>query len=291
MAVGMTSLSATVDPTDTDINELMEVVHDAYGYDFRSYADTFRRRRVSSFLEEEEIDTVPEVTKRVRTDKQLFERLLSHLSISTTELFRDPGFYRDFARLVVPVLSTYERFRIWHAGCSTGEEVYSMAILLQEHGLLERATLYATDIDRTALGQAKRGIVRSSLLKRYSINYFQAGMRGSLQDYWHTRHGHSLLNPDLLSNVVFCEHNLATDTGFGEMHVIACRNVLIYFNRALQRRVSKLLCQSLAPRGFMCLGAKESTRFSGIGRALEILSAESRIYRGRQEASRRKSGA
>lgn len=277
----MNSTIANAGCEDDEIDELVQTVYAVYGYDFRNYEKLSRKRRVMSFMNHARIDSIAAAARQIAGDTALFRELLDHLTVNTTELFRDSAFFLSFVKEVVPVLRSHATFKVWHAGCSTGEEVYSMVILLHEMGLLERAVVYATDVDRTALEKARKGIVPSRVLKRDARNYFDAGLKHSLHDYWHTRHGYGLLNPRLLDNVVFCEHNLVTDASFGEMHVILCRNVLIYFGRALQDRVLGLLVGSLARGGFLCLGSAESVRFSSAASELDEQSRDARIYRGK----------
>lgn len=267
------------DDFDRGIDALTDAVFESYGYDFRQYARASKRRRIQSFLEKSHTDSLADITEQICSDATLLARFLDHMSVPTTRLFRNPNFYQAFQRHVVPTLSSYAAFKLWHAGCATGEEVYSMAILLQEHGLLDRATIYATDMSPAAIEHAKSGIVRSQFLKRDSANYFASGMRHSLNDYWHTRHGYSILDTQLLRRVVFSEHNLATDSSFGEMNAIVCRNVLIYFDRSLQDRVLRLFLDSLAYKGFLGLGSKESIGLSKVAAEVDVISRKNRIYR------------
>jgi chemotaxis protein methyltransferase CheR len=263
---------------DLKIPELIDFIYDCYGYDFRNYAKASLKRRVEYFLKSQNMNDVSQIKDKIASDRTFFFEFLSDLTISTTELFRDPPLYRALIKHVIPVLRTYAAFKLWHAGCSTGEEVYSMAILLHEHGLLQRATIYATDINRHALKQAKAGIVASRILKRDSHNYFESGLRRSLLDYWYTQHGYSLLDKSLLRNIVFSEHNLVTDAAFSEMQLILCRNVLIYFNRELQNHVLELFRDSLSRQGSLCLGMKESLSFSSVARDFIAVSRPERIF-------------
>ena len=247
---------------DLEIQLLLEAVWRAYGYDFRDYALSSIRRRVRFFMQEERLSTVSSVQDRVLHDTVVLRRFLRSLSVSVTAMFRDPTFYRALREVVVPVLRTYPVVRIWHAGCSTGEEVYSVAILLQEEGLFDRCQIYATDMNEAVLGQAKRGEVPLSAMRENTRNYLQAGGRQAFARWYTTRDDRAVLDPDLRKGVVFAQHNLATDSSFNEFNLIVCRNVLIYFNPTLQERVHRLLYASLVRLGFLGLGSKETIRFT-----------------------------
>ena len=262
---------------DIEIRLLLEAIYQLYGYDFRSYSPASMRRRIMHRLTMSGFSTVLEMTDRVLRDRQFFVTLLN-----VTEMFRDPEFYKAFREEVVPVLKTFPFIKIWHAGCSTGEEIYSMAILLEEEGLYERAMLYATDIDKNVLAAAKKGIYPIHAFKQYTDNYRRAGGRQSLSDYATARYDSVIMEQRLKRNIVFADHDLATDQVFGEMHVILCRNVLIYFDRPLQQRVFKLFGESLDMGGFLCLGTKESLRFSGNEESFDVVNRSLRIFRKRQ---------
>jgi chemotaxis protein methyltransferase CheR len=267
---------------DIEIRLLLEAIYQLYGYDFRSYSPASMRRRIMHRLTMSGFSTVLEMTDRVLRDRQFFVILLNDLTVNVTEMFRDPEFYKAFREEVVPVLKTFPFIKIWHAGCSTGEEIYSMAILLEEEGLYERAMLYATDIDKNVLAAAKKGIYPIHAFKQYTDNYRRAGGRQSLSDYATARYDSVIMEQRLKRNIVFADHDLATDQVFGEMHVILCRNVLIYFDRPLQQRVFKLFGESLDMGGFLCLGTKESLRFSGNEESFDVVNRPLRIFRKRQ---------
>jgi chemotaxis protein methyltransferase CheR len=201
------------------------------------------------------------------------------MSIHVTTLFRDPAFYMAFRRQMTPVLRTYPFVRIWLAGCATGEEAYSMAILLDEEGLYERARIYATDMNETALKKAKTAVYPLVNMKEYTVNYQQAGGKQSLSDYYTAQYDHIQLQSGLKRNIVFAQHNLVTDASFNEFHVVLCRNVLIYFNKSLEARVLRLINQSLGLLGFLCLGAKESLKFSVLEKDFEEVDSLNKIYR------------
>jgi chemotaxis protein methyltransferase CheR len=221
---------------------------------------------------------VSALQERVLHEPQMMEKLLLDLSINVTAMFRDPGFYVAFREKVVPMLRTYPFIRLWHAGCSTGEEVYSMAILLKEEGLYDRARIYATDINEVVLQRAKAGIFPIDRMQEYTENYIRAGGKASFSEYYTAKYGGALFNPSLTKNVVFSQHNLVTDKSFSEFNVILCRNVLIYFDKELQTKVHELFYDSLAMFGLLCLGSKESMRFMRYEQNYEQLSAE-KIYR------------
>ena len=247
---------------DLEIRLLLEGVWSCYGYDFRDYALTSIRRRVRFFMEQEGLSTVTSVQDRVLHDPLALRRFLRALSVNVTAMFRDPSFYRALREVVVPVMRTYPAVRIWHAGCATGEEVYSVAILLREEGLYDRCRVYATDINDAVLRQAQRGELPLSSMRENTRHYIEAGGGHGFARWYKTRDGRAVLDPELRRNIVFAQHNLATDGSFNDFHLVLCRNVLIYFNRALQDRVHRLLYDSLVRFGFLGLGLKETTRFT-----------------------------
>lgn len=194
-------------------------------------------------------------------------------------MFRDPEFYQAIREKVIPLLKTWSFLRIWHAGCSTGEEVYSMAILLKEENLYDRTQIYATDFNQRSLEQAQEGIFPNQNIKKYARNYQASGAKGVFSDYFHSRYDSAIMNSSLKENIVWANHNLVTDSDFAETHMVICRNVLIYFNRNLQTRVHKLFHSSLVNGGLLCLGSKESLRFSEFGGHFEALSEKQKIYK------------
>jgi chemotaxis protein methyltransferase CheR len=262
-----------------EIELLLEGIYRKYGFDFRSYAFASIKRRLWKRIEEEHLGTISELQYRVLHDPAAMERLLLDLSVNVTAMFRDPTFYVEFRNTIVPMLRTYPFIRIWHAGCSTGEEVYSMAILLKESGLYDRARIYATDINEAVLQRAKVGIYQLDKMQEYSQNYLKAGGTTSLSEYYTAKYDGAIFSPDLMRNVVFSQHNLATDRSFAEVNVILCRNVLIYFDRELQNRVHNLFYESLAMFGVLGLGHKESIKFSVHEDAYETISLPQKLYR------------
>jgi len=271
-------LSEHTDIEDIEINLLLEGIYQKYGYDFRSYSRASIRRRIRQRLVSEGLEKVSQLQQQILYNKEKFSLLLNDLTINVTEMFRDPLFYKAFRSQVVPVLKSYPSIKIWHAGCSTGEEIYSMAILLQEEGLYTRAQIYATDIDKNVLQKAKKGIFAASELALFERNYKEAGGKADFQDYYTLRYDNIIMNQALKKQVVFADHDLATDQVFGEMQVILCRNVIIYFNRELQDRVFNLFYESLDMGGFLCLGSKESVRFSSSSQRFVAIDEKHKIY-------------
>ena len=262
-----------------EIELLLEGVFRHYGFDFRSYAYASIRRRLWKRVEGEGLRTISDLQARIFHDPDAMERLLLDLSVNVTAMFRDPAFYREFRARVVPLLRTYPFIRIWHAGCSTGEEVFSMAILLEEEGLYDRARLYATDINDVVLQRAKQGIFPLDRMQEYTDNYIKAGGTRSFSEYYTAKYDGALFSPSLTRNVVFSQHNLVTDRSFSEFHVIFCRNVLIYFDKTLQHQVHRLFYESLVMFGVLALGSKESLKFSQFAPCYETLSQAEKLYR------------
>lgn len=262
-----------------EVSLLLEAVYRHYGHDFREYAYASLKRRIRNVMQSEGVETISRLQERLLHDPECFQRFLLAVSVNVTAMFRDPDFFRGFRNRVVPLLRTYPFIRIWHAGCSTGEEVYSMAILLQEEGLYDRCRIYATDMDDAVLKQAMDGIVPLKALPQYEENYRQSGGKGSLSDYYTAAYGSARFRASLRENMVFSQHNLAMDGSFNEFHAILCRNVMIYFNRALQDRVHRLLYESLAMFGILGLGSKETLQFTPYERNYEQLAPSCKIYR------------
>jgi chemotaxis protein methyltransferase CheR len=262
-----------------EIELLLEGIFRHYGFDFRSYAYASIRRRLWKRIDAEHLSSVSALQAHVLHDTSAMERLLLDLSISVTAMFRDPGFYQVFRTDVVPMLRTYPFIRIWHAGCSTGEEVYSTAIVLEEEGLLDRTRIYATDVNDAVLQQARSGIFPLNRMQEYTENYIRAGGKRSFSEYYTAKYDGALFSPALTRNTVFSQHNLVTDQSFAEFTVIFCRNVLIYFDRNLQNRVHALFYESLVMFGILALGSKESLRFSEYESCYEKLDTREKLYR------------
>ncbi len=240
-----------------EVDLLIRAVFERYGYDFREYSPASLRRRIKAVLIKQNVRKVSELTEKVIHDPDAFSALLVHLTVTVTELFRDPLFFRSLRENIVPYLQTFSELKVWHPGCATGEEVYSMAILLTEAGLYERSLIYATDINVNALTKAREGIIAEKALSEAQGRYKESGGLFNLSKYFTTEYRAAIADRSLKRHLVFSDHNLVTDGKFGEMNLILCRNVLIYFSPPLQRRVLQLLWDSLAIGGFLCLGMKE----------------------------------
>ena len=262
-----------------ELDLLLEAINHRYGYDFRGYARGSLRRRLWRRADLEGLRTLSGLQERILHDPSAMERLLGDLSINVTEMFRDPDCHRALRDQVVPLLRTHPFIRIWVAGCSTGEEVVSIAITLREHDLLERARIYATDIDADALTQARAAAFPLEKIQAYTHNYLQAGGVESFSAYYTVNGSRATFDPELIRDVVFAHHNLATDGSFNEFHLVVCRNVLIYFGRELQDRVLELFDTSLARRGVLALGRKETLIGTAIEERYEPLVESERIYR------------
>jgi len=263
---------------EIEIDLLCEGIFQHYGFDFRQYARSSLKRRVKNLMELEGLATISALQEKILHDEQIMERFLLNLSINVTSLFRDPDLYTSFREKVVPILATYPSIRIWHAGCATGEEVYSMAILLEEEGLADKATIYATDINELVIKKAKAGIFDLSVMREYSSNYIKAGGTRAFSEYYTAKYDHAILRPELRRRIVFSKHNLVTDGSFNEFNVIFCRNVMIYFNSELQGRVHNLLHDSLCRFGMLVLGSKETIQFSSCEDSYKELDVFSHIY-------------
>jgi chemotaxis protein methyltransferase CheR len=260
---------------------LLEGIYRQYGFDFRDYAPSSLRRRVRQRAQAEGVATISALQERVLHDPACMERLLHDMSIHVTSLFRDPTFYLAFRVKVVPLLRTYPFVRVWNAGCSTGEEAFSMAILLAEEGLAERTRIYATDVNEAVLDTARQRRLPLRKLREYEAQYVRAGGAHTLERYLSTeaRDDHATLSPALTDNIVFAQHNLVSDRSFNEFHVVLCRNVLIYFGRRLQDAVHALLHESLVTFGILALGRRESIRFTRFEQSYTELDAREKLYR------------
>jgi chemotaxis protein methyltransferase CheR len=271
--------AARDDVDEIELSLLLEGVYRRYGFDFREYAPASLRRRVWRRVHAEGLTTLSALQDRLLHDPSCMERLLLDLSINVTAMFRDPSFYVAFRQKVVPLLRTYPFTRIWVAGCSTGEEVYSLAILLHEEGVSDRARIYATDINESVLERARAGVFPLDKMREYTQNYIRAGGERAFSEYYLAKYDGAQFQRSLVDNVVFAQHNLVSDRSFNEFNVIVCRNVMIYFDRALQDRVHRLFYDSLVMFGVLALGAKESIRFSPHESAYEELDAAERLYK------------
>ncbi|NJM74064.1 MAG: protein-glutamate O-methyltransferase CheR [Scytonema sp. RU_4_4] len=264
---------------DIEIQLLLEGIHRYYGFDFRNYALASLKRRIWNIVRAEGLTSVSGLQEKVLHNPEYMERFLCSLSVNVTTMFRDPNFFLTFRKKVVPLLRTYPFIRIWHAGCSTGEEVYSMAILLHEEGLYHRCRLYATDLNEMVLRQAKAGIYSLELMQDYTQNYLQSGGKKSFSGYYTAAYNHAIFSSILKENMIFSQHNLVTDNSFNEFHIILCRNVLIYFNQSLQNRVHNLFHESLVSFGILGLGRQETLRFTPHEQDYEELEGGGKLYR------------
>jgi chemotaxis protein methyltransferase CheR len=262
-----------------ELDLLLEAVFRLYGYDFRDYARTSMRRRIANIMRLEEIGTISALQDKVLHDRAAWERFLNGISVNVSAMFRDPAFFRAFRLHAVPVLRTYPFIRIWQAGCSLGEEAFSLAILLEEEGLYDRALIYATDINETTLRQARDGIYPADVMQKYTQNYLNAGGQRAFSEYYTARYDFAILRPTLQRNIVFSQHNLVSDAPFNEFNVILCRNVMIYFNRGLQERTHQLFHDSLGMFGILGLGSRESLRFMPQEHLYEPLVPNEKLYR------------
>jgi chemotaxis protein methyltransferase CheR len=262
-----------------ELQLLLEGMHKHYGFDFREYAPASLKRRVWRRVHAEGERTIAGLLARLLHDPDVMERLLLDLSINVTSMFRDPSFYAAFREKVVPLLRTYAFTRVWVAGCSTGEEVYSLAILLSEEGVYDRSRIYATDINESVIARARDGVFPLDKMQEYTENYIRAGGRMSFSDYYLAKYEGALFDRSLTENVVWAPHNLVQDSAFNSFNVILCRNVMIYFDRPLQNRVHGLFHSSLERFGILALGHKESIRFTGFEDCYEELDAQERLYR------------
>ena len=264
---------------DIELRLLVDAIYLKYHFDFRSYATASLKRRMTAAMDRFGCATLSQLQDKVLHEPAVFPALLDYLTVQVSEMFRDPGYFLALRREVVPLLRTYPSLKIWVAGCSTGEEVWSLAILLHEEGLLDRAIIYATDINPEALQAAESGAFALDRLAQFSRNYLAAGGTGSLSDYYSSGYGSVVFDRRLKRNIVFADHSLATDTVFSEVHLVSCRNVLIYFNRKLQDRALGLFHESLSHRGFLGLGSRESVDFSGWKDAFEPVAKAERLFR------------
>ncbi len=268
---------------DIELPLLLEAVYRKYHYDFRGYAAASLKRRLTQAMERFGCRTLSQLQDRLLHEPALFPALLDFLTVQVSEMFRDPPYFRALREKVVPLLRTYPSLKIWVAGCSTGEEVYSLAILLREEGLLERSLIYATDINASALERAQAGIYDAARIGGFTDNHRKSGARSSLSDYYTAAYGKAVFDKALKTNIVFADHSLSTDSAFSEVQLVSCRNVLIYFDRVLQDRVLGLFRESLCRKGFLGLGAKESLRFSAHSYAFSDFVAGDKIFQ--KEAS------
>lgn len=274
-------MTTAVEPEleDLEIQLLLEGIVCRYGYDFREYAPSSLKRRVRKALHDQEARTISALQEKILHDEDAMRRFLDVLTVDVTDMFRDPSFYATFRARVVPLLKDEPLIRLWHAGCAGGEEVYSMAILLHEEGLLGRALLYATDVNQGMLKKCKEGIYPLATMRAYTRNYNEAGGKRGLSEYYTACYERVSMKSWLKDKIVWAQHNLVSDASFNEFHVILCRNVMIYFNRALQDRVQRLVYESLTLDGVLGLGSKESLQFTTHEATYEALDEREKLFR------------
>jgi chemotaxis protein methyltransferase CheR len=264
---------------EIELELLLEGIFRKYHYDFRSYSRASLRRRLLAALRDLGYGTLSQLQDRVLRDASLFGHLLQYVTVQVSEMFRDPSYFRAIREEVIPVLQTYPSINVWVAGCSSGEELWSLAILFEEEGLAARTVFYATDINPEALQAARAGVYDAGRLRTFGENYLKAGGKRSLSDYYHAAYGKAKFDASLIRQSVFADHSLSTDSVFQEAQLVSCRNVLIYFDRELQDRAVGLFRDALARRGFLGLGSKESLQFNAHGDAFEAVDRRERLYR------------
>ena len=266
---------------DIEVRLILEAIYERYHYDFRDYAGSSLRRRLKAAMQRFECATLSQLQGRLLREPEVFRSVLADMTVQVSEMFRDPEYFLALREHVVPVLRTYPSLRLWVAGCSGGEEAYSLAILMKEEGLLERTLIYATDISQEALALAQAGVYRMELVPGFSENHRASGGKGSLSDHYTAAYDHVLMDKSLKSHIVFSDHSLSTDSVFAEVQIVSCRNVLIYFNRALQDRAFGLFSEALCRGGFLGLGARETLRFSSHAHEFVEIAARERVYQKR----------
>lgn len=264
---------------DEEIDLLLTDVLDIYGYDFTDYSKASLKRRVNRIYILDKFTGFTEFRYRVRKDKDYFRRFVEEITVNVTEMFRDPGFYKTLVEQVLPTLATHPFIRVWHAGCSTGEEVYSMAILLKEANLLHKSLLYATDLNPGVLEKLRKGIFPISQMKQYSENYMLAGGKRDFSSYYTSKYEYAKFDEALQQKMIVSTHNLVADRSFNEFQLIVCRNVMIYFDKNLQEKVLTLFDESLEKLGFLALGTKENIKFTSIGKKYAQLENKEKIWR------------
>ncbi|MEC5388225.1 protein-glutamate O-methyltransferase CheR [Uliginosibacterium sp. H3] len=266
---------------EIELQLLIDAIYLKYHYDFRGYAGASLKRRLSTAMGRFGCRSLSQLQDKVLHEPAVFPLLMDFLTVQVSEMFRDPQYFKSLRETVVPLLRTYPSLKIWVAGCSTGEEVYSLAILLREEGLLERSLIYATDINAHALQKAESGVYELERIAGFTENHRQSGARSSLSDYYTAAYGRAVFDKSLKKHIVFSDHSLATDSVFAEMQLVSCRNVLIYFNRELQNRAIGLFHEALCRKGFLGIGSKESLRFSSHAEAFDELVRQERIFQKR----------
>jgi len=265
--------------TNVELEEVITLLNHEHGYDFSNYSAASFKRRVARVMGLYRINNFYDLKYAITNDKKFVAQFVQEITVNVTEMFRDPSFYKKLHDKVLPTLASYPSIKIWHAGCSTGEEAYSMAILLSEAGLLNRARIYATDINTAAIDKARKGIIDMRFIKEYTQNYIKSGGKTDFSSYYTARYDNAIIRKDLREKIVFSQHNLVADSTFNEFQLICCRNVLIYFNRTLQNHVLKLFYSSLSSLGYLALGIKESLLFTDVKNKFEAVDNPTKIFR------------
>ncbi len=273
------SAETNIDLTDDQLEVIVSDVMELYGYDFSSYSRASLKRRLNRLMINDRFVSFAEFRYRINNDEKYLRRFVEEVTVNVTEMFRDVSFYRALRQEVLPILATWPLIRIWHAGCSTGEEVYSMAILLDEANILHKSLLYATDINPTVLRNVREGVFPLSQMKQYSENYILSGGKRDFSNYYTAQYNAAKFDERFSQRMVLATHNLVSDGSFNEFQLIMCRNVMIYFDKPLQDRVLKLFYESLEMLGFLALGAKETLRFSDIQKKFNPFTVKEKIYR------------
>jgi chemotaxis protein methyltransferase CheR len=263
---------------DIEIRLLVEAIYQKYGYDFRNYSQAHIKRRILNRFNHSGLKHITDMIHEALNNHKFVDQILMDLSITVTEMYRDPGFYKALREEVIPILKTYPFIKIWHAGCASGEEVYSMAIMLKEEGLYQKTQIYATDFNPVIIKQARDGIYPINRMKEFTVNYQKSGGKSSFSDYYTANYESAKLLETLKKNIVFATHNLVTDSVFAEVNLVVCRNVLIYFDRILQDKVINLFVDSLPGGGILCLGSKENLQFSSHYALFNPLIPGEKIY-------------
>jgi chemotaxis protein methyltransferase CheR len=264
---------------DHELETLLDDLLELYGYDFTGYSPSSLKRRISRLLVIDRIKTIEEFKYRLKNDEEYADRFIEEVTVNVTEMFRDPSFFKLLRTQVIPELASYPLIKVWHAGCSSGEEVFSTAIILHEANLLHKSLLYATDINPRVIEMARSGILPLGHMRQYSENYIKSGGMKEFSSYYTANYNKAVIRKELLSRTVFSTHNLVSDRSFNEFHLIMCRNVMIYFNKGLQDRVLKLFDESLEPSGFLGLGTKETLKFSSLAPRYKQVEPKEKLWR------------
>lgn len=274
-------MNLKMDSEQVEFRLLLEAIYLRYGYDFRGYAEASLNRRIKAIKGRFHFETSHMLMQRLLDDPDFFRMVLPYFTVTTSEMFRDPHFFKALREELIPVLKTFASLNVWVAGCSYGQEAYSLAVLLHEEKLLDRTVIFATDMNPIAINAAREGIFPGENIQLYTRNYVASGGMAAFSDYYTADYGYARMASHLKDNMVFSEHNLGTDGSFSEMHLILCRNVLIYFDRELQNKVLGLFRESLRYRGFLGLGSRENIQFSNQSNAFSIVDARNKIYQKR----------